>query len=420
LLENQKGFGVSQFMENARYQHALEGELAMTIASINTVRGARVHLALPKQTAFVRNQKRPTASVMVDLYQGRSLSEGQVAAISHLVAASVPNLDVDQVTIIDQYGRLLTGRDAGDDMRLTGSQFDYRKRVEEYYNKRIEDILTPIVGVGAVKAQVNADMDFTVTEQTQESFSPDQQKIRSEQTVQEKVVGAAVPAGIPGSLSNQPPVTGQQQVPAEPSGSSSERVTRNYELDKTISHSRMSGGTIRRLSAAVVVDDKATPGENGATVRTPIAEEELNRITNLVKEAVGFNAERGDSVNVINAAFTPPPEAEPLPPPSVLSKVDFGSLMRQLLAGGVVVFLLFGVLRPVLRELAAKGKAIPLPVTDEDGIAEDQVTLSGGGQAALPRPTGKGFEANLSAARTLAAQDPKRVAQVVKNWVAAE
>jgi flagellar M-ring protein FliF len=421
LLENQKSFGVSQFMENARYQHALEGELATTIGSINTVRGARVHLAIPKQTAFVRNQKRPTASVMVDLYQGRSLNDGQVAAISHLVAASVPNLDVDQVTIIDQYGRLLTSRDTGDDMRLTSTQFDHRRRLEEYYNKRIEDILTPIVGMGAVKAQVNADMDFTVTEQTQESFKPDQPKVRSEQTSEEKVVGgAAAPQGIPGSLSNQPPVASEQQAPGQPTGSSSQRVTRNYELDKTISHSRMSGGVIRRLSAAVVVDDKATQAEDGTTTRTPISEEELNRITNLVKEAIGFDAERGDSVNVINAAFTQPPEAEPLPKPSVLAGVDWGSLLRQILAGGVVLFLLFGVLRPVLRELAAKGKTPPRPVSDDGSLTDDQITLSGGGQAALPAAAGRNFETNLNAARTLAAQDPKRVAQVVKNWVATE
>jgi flagellar M-ring protein FliF len=424
LLENQKGFGISQFMENARYQHALEGELATTIASINTVRGARVHLAIPKQTAFVRNQKRPTASVMVDLYPGRSLSEDQVAAISHLVAAAVPNLDVDQVTIIDQYGHLLTGRETGEDMRLTATQFEHRKEVEDYYNKRIENILTPILGPGAVKAQVSADMDFTVTERTQESFTPDQQKIRSEQTVAEKTVGSPLPIGIPGALSNQPPLATAQPAgqPAQSAaqtqlqpGSSSERVTRNYELDKTISHSRMAGGVIRRLSAAVVVDDRVTQGQDGKPVRTPLSEEELARITSLVKEAIGFNAERGDSVNVINDAFTPPPAVEPLPPPSLLSRLDVGGLFRQLLAVAAVAFLLVGVLRPVLRDLAAKGKA-PRVVTE--GLSEDQVTLSGG-QPALPSP-GKNYEANLNAARTLAAQDPKRAAQVIKNWVSAE
>jgi len=426
LLDNQKGFGVSQFMENARYQRALEGELAQTIASISSVRAARVHLAIPKQTAFVRSQKKPTASVMVDLYAGRSLDEGQVAAIGHMVAASIPNLDVDQVTIVDQQGRLLTQPEAGDDMRLTATQFDYRKRIEAYYTKRIEDIVTPIAGLGAVKAQVNANLDFTVTEETQESFNPNPPAVRSEQTVDEKTLSSQSLGGVPGSLSNQAPSTGAAAQTADstaPAGSSVQRTTRNYEIDKTISHTKRNGAAITRLSAAVVIDDRATVNEDGDTVREPLSEEEIARITNLVKEAIGFDAERGDSVNVINQSFTLPPAPEELPEPSMFEQLNVWDIAKQALGIGIVLFLIFGVLRPVLRELAAKGKALPQALPHGEGqMAEDQLTLSGGMRpAALPGGAGGGnLDTNLNMARTLAAQDPRRTAQVVRNWVGAE
>lgn len=424
LLDTQKSFGVSQFMENARYQRALEGELAMTITSISSVRGARVHLAIPRQTAFARNQKRPSASVMLDMYPGRSLGEAQAAAISHLVAASIPNLDADQVTIIDQHGRLLTG-ESDQDMRLSATQFEYRRRIEESYIKRIEDILTPIMGPGAVKAQVNADIDFTVTEQTQETFSPDE-RVRSEQLVEETVSGGRMPIGVPGSLSNQPPGEGvQAEELAANTGSSSRRNVRNYELDKTISHSRMSGGSIRRLSAAVVVDYRSAAGEDGAPVRAALSDEEMERITALVREALGFNAERGDSVNVVNAPFSMQAESDiEVPEPSILESFDIASMAKQGIALVVVLFLVLGVLRPVLRDLATRGGRIPsvqaLPVAGAEQLADDQLTLGGPAPAAaLPR-SAPSFEDKLNAVRNLAASDPKRVAQVVRNWVAAE
>ncbi len=422
LLDNQKGFGVSQFMENARYQRALEGELAMTISAINSVRGARVHLAIPRQTAFARNQKQPTASVTVDLYPGRSLNDAQAAAIGHMVAASIPNLDVDHVTIIDQNGRLLTTGDVDGNVRLSANQFDYRKRIEEHYIKRIEDILTPITGYGAVRAQVNAELDFTVTEQTQELYNPDQRALRSEQVVEETVSGGLnLPGGVPGSLSNQPPATGEGAGAggqAEAAGTSSRRNVRNFELDKTISHTRMNGGVVSRLSAAVVVDDRVSVNDAGEATRVPLAEEDLARITQLVREAIGFDAERGDSVNVINASFSSAPEIEPLPEPSMLSGVDVWGILKQVIAIAVVAFLIFGVLRPVLRELATKGRTQGRMLVDGVEIPEDQLSLSGGGRAALPR--GQNFDANLDAARSLASQDPKRVAQVVRNWVSTE
>lgn len=425
LLDKQKGFGASQFMENARYQRALEGELAMTISALNTVRSARVHVAIPKQTAFARNQKQTTASVTVDLYPGRSLNEAQAAAISHMVAASIPNLDVEHVTIIDQTGRLLTAGNVDGDMRMTATQFDYRKRVEEHYIRRIEEILTPITGMGAVRAQVNADLDFTVTQQTREHYNPDQRAIRSEQIVEETTGNnRGLALGIPGSLSNQPPTAAEAAAEEAQNGlvgSSTRRNVRNFELDKTISHSRMSGGVLQRLTAAVVVDDRVTTNEAGEQVRVPLTDDELARITQLVREAVGFDAERGDSVNVINASFSLAPEVEAGPAPSALAGIDVTGLVKQLLAIAVVAFLIFGVLRPVLRELAARGKPPARVALTEGGaaLADDQVSLSSDLRPALPRGQ-QGYEQNLETARTLAANDPKRVAQVVKNWVTAE
>ncbi len=422
MLDKDQGFGVSQFMENARYQRALEGELARTIGSLNNVRSARVHLAIPKQTAFARARKKPKASVTVDLFAGRLLKDGQVTAISHMVAASIPSLEASDVTVIDQKGRLLTSSESSDDMRVSSTQFDYRKRLEDYYIKRIESILTPIMGAGGVRAQVSADIDFTVMEQTQESFNPDLPAIRSEQTLEERRTGSQGLSGIPGSLSNQPSDNlaanaaseGTRRTPV----SSTVRATRNYELDRTISHISNSGGDIRRLSVAVLLDDKQSINEDGETVRTALTEEEVQRITRLVKEAIGFNGQRGDSVNVINESFTIPAEMEPLPEPSFMEKPEIWDIGKQVLAGAVVFFLLFGVLRPVLRELAAKGEVVaaqPMMLEQSGtGIQNDQLTLSGDNQSQ------QSSENNLNTARALATQDPKRVAQVVNNWVAAD
>jgi len=421
MLDKDQGFGVSQFMEGARYQRALEGELARTIGSLNRVRSARVHLAIPKQTAFARARKKPKASVTVDMFAGRVLDEEQVTAISHMVAASIPSLEVSDVTVIDQKGRLLTSSDSSADMRVSSTQFNHRKRLEDYYIKRIEGILSPIVGEAGVRAQVSADIDFTVTEQTQESFNPDLPAIRSEQTLEERRTGSQTLSGVPGSLSNQPPdnaiaSAGGKSAPI----SSTIRATRNYELDRTISHIRSGGGNVKRLSVAVVLDDKQSINEDGEVTREPLTDDEVLRITSLVKEAIGFNGQRGDSVNVINSAFTLPAEVEPLPEPSFMDNPGLWDTGKQVLGGAVVLFLLFGVLRPVLRELAAKGEAMPPQVMIQGqpvaGMQNDQLTLSGGEGS----PQQQSYETNLNTARTLATQDPKRVAQVVNNWVATD
>lgn len=426
LLDKEQGLGVSQFMENAQYQRALEGELARTIGSISGVQTARVHLAVPKQSSFVRerDKKFPSASVMLNVMSGRQLDAGQVGAIVHLVASSVPNLSPDSITVVDQSGKLLTGAQSSSQMRLTANQFDYRRQLEEYYINRIEDILTPILGTEGVRAQVSAEVDFSVIEQTQESFNPDLPAIRSEQTSEDLSRGAGDLGGVPGALTNQPSVTGAQAAnPDSATGpqSSTKRVTRNYELDKTISHTQFPTGNVRRLSIAVVVDDRQTPDAEGNLQRTPRTEDEINRITALAKEAVGFNPQRGDSLNVINASFTESPKVEPLPEPALLDQPWVWDVGKQVLAGIGVLILIFGVLKPLFRNLVEKA---PAPVYAA-AAAGGQLSAPEMNQQRLQSPPpplldNKAYEQKLGMAQGLAKEDPKRVAQVVKTWVASD
>lgn len=412
LLDKDQGFGTSQFIETARYQRAIEGELSRTIGSLNNIQNARVHLAIPKQSAFVRNRKKPSASVMLNLYQGRAMTKGQAHSIAHLVASSVPNLEMEDVTVVDQNGRLLSRPDGETEFGQSSNQFEYRKNLEQYYTSRIEQILEPIVGMGKVKAQVVADLDFTVTEQTHESYNPDLPSIRSEQTIEEESSAAAAKGGLPGALSNQPPGAAALNEAAGEGANSgtsnnSRRVVRNYELDKTISHTRYQTGEIKRLSAAVVIDNKQ--GEDGSV---PLSDEELTRINGLVKEAIGFNPARGDSVNIINAPFITEAEAEPLPETSLLDQPWIWDAGKQLAGLALVLFLVFGVLKPVLKSLAEKGAAVrhSAPSSNNDMALQ--------GPAAMPAlPNARAYETTLETAKAVAQQEPQRVAQVVREWV---
>jgi flagellar M-ring protein FliF len=263
LLDKEASFTTSKSVETMRFQRALEGEIARTVMTIQNVKSARVLLALPKQSVFVRKQKKPSASVILNLYRGRALEKGQINAIVHLVASSVPLMEAAQVTVVDQKGRLLSSKDTGSNLALTNKQFEYKKAVEDHLMTRIENILMPIVGPEGMRVQISAEVDFTVTEQTQEMFNPDLPALRSEQTTEDISTLSAI-QGVPGALSNQPPPAGvaPEIAVGEGSGStqtptsSSKAATRNFELDKTITHSRLASGIVRRLSVAVVVDDK--------------------------------------------------------------------------------------------------------------------------------------------------------------------
>lgn len=432
ILNEDQAFGTSQFIQAARYQHALEEELSRSISALRNIKSARVHLALPKESVFIRNRKKASASVIANIYSGHRMTADQIAAITYMVASSVPNLQVEEVTVVDQMGRLLTNTDNQQQV-LNSKQLEYTTKVESNYIERVNAILTPFLGSDGFKAQVNAAIDFTRTEKTSEVFNPDVAATRSKQQLIERM-SASGAGGIPGALSNQPP--GGSIAPenagaggeggAMGSFKNKETVTQNFELDKTISHTQLATGSVTRISIAVVVDDKKEIAEDGTVTVNPRTEEELQRITSLVKESVGFNAQRGDTVNIINAGFVAPVDLEALPEVPVWEQAWFAPLVKQVLAALVVLYIIFGVIKPAFKSLAKPHKELVGIEGETGGAAAGQAALAGGEAGgmsaeeadALPKPPDD-YEVQLDMARKLVVEDPKIAAQVVKNWLAA-
>ncbi|SMF36391.1 flagellar M-ring protein FliF [Alteromonadaceae bacterium Bs31] len=439
LLDQEQPLGTSQFMEATRYRRGLEGELARTISSINSVRGARVHLAIPKRSVFVRDGREPSASVFLDLFPGRPILPKQITGIANLVASSIPELDVENVTVVDQRGNLLSVGVADEKLVIAAQHLDYTRKIEDDIVLRVRRLLTPIIGDGNFKTEVAADIDFTEIEQAAESFNPDLPALRSEQTVDEQQIGSAGAGGIPGALTNQPPADGQApevanarggQEAAPPPSNTRTHSTRNFELDRTVSYTKHEKGRLRRLTVAVVVDDKKRMNaDSGEMESTQWAEGELERLSILIRDAVGFSATRGDSVNVLNESFLPLPdmgEAEELPiweSPNVVRASKY-------LAGAIIfIVLVFGLGRPVLKSLAGAGTkareqdeakeiaALQAAGIDSfDSLSDETVTLTGGDALALPSPE-ESYEQQLNAVKGLVAEDAGRVAQVIKRWI---
>jgi flagellar M-ring protein FliF len=435
LMEGQK-LGVTQFQEQVNYQRALEGELARSIQSLSPVRAARVHLAIPKPSVFMRERKHPSASVVVHMHSGRALTAAQVDGIIHIVSSSVPELPVNQVTVVDQSGNLLSGQSAGDPTSgLAPSQREYLRQVEEDYMRRIESILQPLVGEGNVHAQVTAVLDFAQVEETAETFRPNtnpaQTSIRSQQSSESFSGGAdQLAQGVPGALSNRPPgaasapLNAPQGAGARPGQtaatgstlvSTSKASTINYELDKTIRHEKLPVGTVKRLSAAVVVNHRQVIDQDDKASTKPLSTQEMAQINTLVKEAIGFNGERGDTLNIVNASFTPIPEAEAAPiwkdPGNIGMVKEIG---KNLVLAGLILYLVLGVLRPTLRNLAT------LPPAREragEGPAIGEAPEVRYGAEVSRKPA---YESDLQAAKDIAKQDPRLVANVVKQWVGTE
>lgn len=427
LMENQK-LGVSQFLEQVNFQRALEGEMARSIQSIGAVQTARIHLALPKASVFVRDQQKPTASVLLNLHPGRTLDPQQVSAIVHLVASSVPDLPSKNVTVVDQNGTLLSssGKMAGAN-GLDPSQLKYVQEMQQDIVRRVESIITPIVGANNVRAEATADVDFSRIEQAAESYkpnqAPDSTSIRSQQSSESRVAGGGMASGVPGALSNQPapaataPIAGAAPAPgapaAAPAGNLQKDTTVNYELDKTIRYVQQPMGGLKRLSVAVVVNYKRGVGKDGKPAMVPLSEPEKAQIGDLVKEAMGFNKERGDSLNVVNSAFA---TTEPAPvidtplwkrPETLNLGMEIG---KYLLAGIALLYLFFAFLKPMLNRLSNGIRptvALPGP---------DAVVQLSHQQPVLEQPP-RGYQDNLEAVKQMARQDPKMVANIVKNWV---
>lgn len=437
LMDNQK-FGITQFQENVNYQRALEGEITRTIETISAVQGARVHLAIPKPTVFVRDQQKPSASVLVSLYSGRVLDKAQVAGIVHLVASSVPEMPPGNVTIIDQNGNMLTQNgDKGAVLGLDSSQLEYLHQVEQGYMRRIESIISPITGPNNIRAQVTADLDFSFTEQTAEVYkpnpAPDQSSIRSQQTSETAGDGGKNAAGVPGALSNQPPgaataplnaaggraAAGANATTASAVGPIHKESTTNYELDKTISHTKLPVGSVKRLSVAVVVNNKAIRDKKGKVTYLALTKEELAQVYNLAKEAMGFNQVRGDTLNVVNAPFNLA-EGEEIAPSPIWKDPAMQALAKEvvkyLVIAGLLMYLVLGILKPMLSELSAIGNA---------RMARAEGPASGGSFSATDEAgevvtIGKrphSYEEDLQLVKDMAKQEPKIVANVVKDWV---
>src|ERR1700761_3320260 len=382
MIQKDSALGNSTMMETARYQSVLETELARTIMKVQGVQSARVHLALPKPSVFLQDAHKATASVMLQLYPGRRLEPGQVAAIVHLVASSVPELSASDVTLVDQAGSLLNSPDDNSESAVSTRQLEYTHKLEESYKRRIVELLEPLVGAGRVRATVTADLDFTVTEETRENYDPQKTAVRSEQTSSESRKGGDGAEGIPGALSNQPPGTsgapnipgaatpgnpapaaaaaagaagaqGASQTTAASSGPSSnaERATRNFEVDRTLSYTKQPVGNLKRLSVGVVLDDWQKVDADGKVTTSPMSDTDIKRFTQLVKESIGLKDDRGDQLNVLNQAFKGNSAIPPVEGLPIWQQPWLIQLAKQIVGAGLVLVVAFLVLRPLMKSL---------------------------------------------------------------------
>lgn len=442
LMENNR-FGVTQFQERVSFQRGLEGELTRSIQSLSSVQSARVHLALPNQNGFFREQQAPSASVLVSLVPGRTLDRSQIAGIVHLVSSSVPEMKPEAVSVLDDTGKLLSQPANGPEGAAAGAdsqQLQYVQQLEALYRQRILDILEPVVGRQNVKAQVTADVDFSESEQTSETHKPNQTpdagSVRSQQTLESTTPVSGGPSGVPGATSNQPPaqstapINGSAQALAPAAGASAAAAamsTRkesivNYEVDKTVRVVRAASGAVRRLSAAVVVNYRTDTDAKGNATSTPLSAQQIEKMTALVRESIGFSQDRGDSVNLMNAPFAVDKVAHEDVPlwrqAEVLDTARSLAWPIGMLVMGALV--LFGVIRPALKNLSTAQAVAAQPQLDAviSEQPERASLIEANAPAAPPMPTAG--ELALEDARKLTRENPAAVASIVKGWINGE
>jgi flagellar M-ring protein FliF len=433
LLDEEQGFGVSQFMENTRHRRSVEGELSRSILTINGVQNARVLLAMPKSTTFLRDRRKPSASVSITLQPGKTLNSEQIRGITNLVAAAVPELDVSAVAVVDQSGKLLSRQNEDPQLEATERQLSHVARIEAGLQGKIDQILEQLVGSGAYTAQVTADVDFTRQEQASEQYRPQETAaVRSESTSTEERVGNLPIVGVPGTLSNQPPpdpvsnVAAGQAASAETSPgprTTRNEATRNYEMDRTVRYEQQSVGRLSRLGVSVVVDHhRTTNAETGATETKAWSVEELKQLEATIASAVGILTERGDTLSVTSSPFyrTEVEVAEAAP---FWTETWFTDVLKQALGGIVLLLLAFGLLRPLYKTLTRAGEMVherqAMEMADINQSREE-ISLHTALGLPLPEP-GQAIPhqalAKLDAVKGLVANDPHRVAEVVKQWV---
>ncbi|KNZ31919.1 MAG: flagellar M-ring protein FliF [Methylibium sp. NZG] len=451
LMDSAK-FGQTQFQERLSFQRGLEGELTRSITSMAAVQGARVHLALPNQNGFFREQQKPSASVLLTLHSGRALDRAQIAGIVHLVSSSVPEMNPKAVSVLDQTGALLSGAaaESGNGSGLDATQLRYVNQVESGYSKRILELLEPVIGQQNLRASVTAEVDFAQSEDTSEEFKPNQgagaaTTVRSQQTTEQTGGSPPQPSGVPGAASNQPPVaataplTGAAQPlqTAQGGGAGSTNSRRdavtNFEVSKTVRVTRNATGTVKRLNAAVVVNNRTETDATGKTTQVALAPEEIEKLTALVKEAIGFKQERGDSVKVINAPFrVEPVDTSTLPwwkQPQLLDILRASAMPAGLALVAMVVF--FGMIRPSLKVALAPPPPAPsaAPGRKLDTLVDDHL-LPGGGTNGSPALGSDGqplalegpgsTNEKLEQARKFTRENPAAAANIVRGWVSGE
>ena len=441
-------FGMTQFQERLTFQRGLEGELTRSIQALSSVQSARVHLALPNQNGFFREQQKPSASVLVSLHSGRSLDRAQLAGIVHLVASSVPELTPAAVSVLDDTGKLLSmpadGMDGG--RGVDAQQLQYVQQLEQLYTQRIMDILEPVVGRRNVKAQVTAEVDFSQTESTSESHrpnqTPDSSAVRSQQVVESVNGGGAgaLPTGIPGATTNQPPgaaaapVNGTAQAlavagassaaGAAGSGASKRESIINYEVDKTVRVVRGSSGLVKRISAAVVLNHQTVTDARGKASTTPLSPAQIEQLTALVRETVGFNKDRGDSVNVMNTPFAI--ETQTITEVPLWRQPELQDLARSLAwpLGTLLLaaLVLLGLVRPALRALGQTAVVTPVPGGQLDAVVADETDRPPLLTSNAPKQPDAPTQAHLRLedARKLTRDNPAAVANIVKAWMGSE
>jgi len=444
LMDTANRFGMTQFQERLTFQRGLEGELTRSIQALSSVQSARVHLALPNQNGFFREQQKPSASVVVGMNAGRSLDRAQLAGIIHLVASSVPEMDPKAVSVLDDTGKLLSAAPDGElGIGADAQQMQYVQQIEQLYSKRILDILGPVVGLQNVRAQVTAELDFSQTESTSELFKPNQTPdaaaIRSQQTLEAGAgSGPATPTGVPGATTNQPPgpssaqINGNAQALAAAGTASSalganarrESII-NYEVDKTVRVVRGSTGMVKRISAAVVLNHQTTTDAKGKTTTVPLTDAQLEKMTALVRETIGFNKDRGDSVNVVNAPFTL--DKAPVNDLPLWQQPEVQDLARSLAWPlGTLLFgalVLMGAIRPALKVMSQPVQEVQTTRTGGlDAIESDEPDRpllagpAGGTQSNEPTAS----DLALEEARKLTRDNPAAVANIVKTWINGE
>ena len=443
-LVEQGSITTSRFMEQVSYRAAMESELAKSVEQIGSISSARVHIAESHQSAFVRNKSPSKASVVVRPYPGRSVSRSQIQAIVHLVSSSVPHLVKENVTVVDDLGQLLTDSESDVALALTAAQSEHKKNIEVDYQKRIQQLISAIVGLGNVRTEVDVSVNFTEMESTFEEFDRggNGPRTRSESLQIERDSQLLPSQGIPGSLSNNPPEIPNIEETRQNAGStgtggadlSSSSTTRNYELDREIRYVKQQVGAIERLSVAVVINEYAFETDSEEIDRDRL-DSEILRIRDLVQGAIGYNTERGDIVTVVSSAFAKPVE-EIVSLPWYLEPDKLDGYIRLLAVFGALFFIYFTMGRPFLRELRAKTELeVPTEMMDDDGLTDEERQLVSAGDVetiqdvtARLKPkavgipaeyldTSQPYDQKVALMRFLVKDDVGRVSNLLKRWI---